>query len=260
MASYDLVLSKLNNEDFENDNSYINFYSNVCEPLYKNDYEEDYERNKLISLMKFIFEKETYLEIKKVYSINSKDIEALLYGYRYCLNEVKEKKRGNIYSILYNINNLSDFDQKFYPGADDNKEEEPYYELYNKIINHFKEKPNEGSFVCLCDIGFYHSVFSGFPGYSEINMRCPKCGNEIGAKEFYSEQKIEEKNDIKLVKEYEIVQSNGNYYRIFKDNEQIKDLKMNKDNYKKLEKLKYITLEKFKERYIRPLYSKKRKD
>ena len=48
MAAYKLILSKLNNEKFENDNTYINFYSNVCEPFYRKDDDEDNERNKLI--------------------------------------------------------------------------------------------------------------------------------------------------------------------------------------------------------------------
>ena len=56
--------------------------------------------------MKFIFEKEKYLEIKKKYEINSEDIKTLLYGYRYCLNEVEDKEQGKyIYSYLYNRNN-----------------------------------------------------------------------------------------------------------------------------------------------------------
>ena len=258
MAAYKLILSKLNNEKFENDNTYINFYSNICEPLYRKDDDEDNERNKLISLMKFLFEKETYEEIKKEYSINSEDIEVLLYGYRYCLNEIKGKEGDYIYSYLYNRSNLSDFDQKFYPGNDNNKDE-PYYELYNKIINHFKEKPDEGCYVCLCDKGYYHSVSSGFPDFSEINMKCPNCLNEIGAKEFYIKE-IDEKDENKviLIKKYEMVKSNSNYYRIFKNDEQIKDLKRIKDFYSKFEQLNFMTVEQFKEQYIRLLYNKEK--
>ena len=128
MEAYKLILSKLNNEDFENDNSYTNFYLNVCESLYKKDGDEVNKSNKLMTLMKYLFDKETYQEIKKEYSINSEDIDALLYGYRYCLNEVKGKEGEYIYSYLCNRNNFNDFDQKFYPGNDTNKDE-PYYEL-----------------------------------------------------------------------------------------------------------------------------------
>ena len=41
--------------------------------------------------------------------------------------------------------------------------DEPYYELYNRIIKHFEENPDDGCYVCLCKKGFYHSVPSGFP-------------------------------------------------------------------------------------------------
>ena len=253
MAAYKLILLKLKKEDFENDNSYINFYPNVCEPLYRKD---DKESNKLITMMKIFFDKETYLKIKNQYSINSEDIESLLYGYRYCLNEVKDKEGDYIYSYLYNRTNLSYFDKKFYPGSDNNKDE-PYYELYNKLVNHFKEKPDEGCYVCLCDKGYYHSVTSGFPGFSETDMTCPNCGSEIGAKEIYKEEMDEEdENKVINYKIYEMVTSNNNYYRIFKDDEQIKDLKRMKEYYQKFEKMNYMTLEEFKEKYIRPLYNK----
>jgi len=254
LSANKLILSKLNNENFENDISYTNFYKNVCEPLFMKDEGE----NKLISLLKFIFEKDSYIDIKKEYKINSEDIEQLLYGYRYCLNEVNLKEGNYIYSYLYNRSNLSDFDQKFYPGNDNNKDA-PYYELYNKIINHFKENPDEGCFVCLCDKGFYHCVPSGFPGIKETNMKCPKCKNEIGAKEFYIKEKDEnDPNKEMLIKKYETTENNTNYYRIFKDNEQIKDLKRMKDYFSKFERLKYMTVEEFKERYIRPLYRKEK--
>ena len=147
--------------------------------------------------MKFLFEKTAFQDMKKEYKIKSEDIEALLYGYRYCLNEVKDKEGNYIYSYLYSRSNLNDFDQKFYPGNDNNKDK-PYYELYNKIINHFKEKPDEGCYVCLCDKGFYHSVPSGFPDFKEINMKCPNCKTEIGAKEFYKEER-DEKDENKVI-------------------------------------------------------------
>ena len=91
-------------------------------------------------------------------------------------------------------------------------------------------------------------------------MRCDKYQNEIGAREYYRNETIEEKDEIKVinVKVYEIVQNNDNYYRIFKDNQEINDLKRMKEHYKNFEKMKYMTLEQFKEQYIRPLYSKEK--
>jgi len=247
MASYKLILSNLNKDYFKDDISYTNFYKNVCEPLFG-------KNKKLIKLMQLFFEKEKYLEIKKEF--NSKEIEALLYGYRYCLNEVKDEEQDYIYSYLYNINN-TDFNEYFYPGYDN--KEESYYELYNKIINHFKETPDEGCFVCLCNKGYYHSVKLGFPGYSEINMKCPKCLKEIGAKEIYDKE-IDQNNPdkIKYIKAYHIIKSNNNYFRIFKDDEEIRNLKLDKDNNKMFENLKYMTLKTFEEEYILTLYEKEK--
>ena len=259
-AAYQFILSKLNDEDFEDDNSYTNFYENVCKPLYLNeDYDE--EENKLISLMKIFFEKETYLKFKEKYEIKPEDIEALLYGYRYCLNEVKSLKNRDedyIYSYLYNKDKLDDFDKKFYPGNDNNKNE-PYYELYSRIVKQLQENPDDGCYVCLCDKGYCHSVSGGFVGINEINMVCPKCNREIGSKEFYTKERDKKDENKKIIiKVYKMVTSNKNYYRIFKDSEQIDDLKRNKEHYEKFENMKYMTVEEFKKKYIEPLYKKEK--
>lgn len=259
-ASYQLILSKLDDEDFEDDNSYTNFYENVCKPLFENE-DIDEDDNKLISLMKIIFEKETYKKFKEYYEINTEDIESLLYGYRFCLNEVKSLKNRDedyIYSYLYNKDKLDDFDKKYYPGNDNNKDE-PYYELYNRIIKHFEEYPDDGCYVCLYNKGYYHSVSGGFVGINEINTVCQKCNREIGSKEFYTEETDEKDEHKKInIKYYKIITSNNNYFRIFKDSEQIDDLKRNTEHYKKFENMKYMTVEEFKKRCIEPLYKKER--
>ena len=256
MAAYKLVLSKLKNKDLENDESYINFFSNVCEPIFKNDCSDNSdESNQLFTILKYFFDKDTYLKIKEEESIDSEDIDALLYGYRYCLNEVKSKGGDFIYSYLYDINNRSSFDKKFYPGGDNNNE--PYYDLYNKIVNHFNEKPDEGCYVCLCDKGYYHSVTSGFPGVSQLNMKCELCGAEIGAKESYREE-IDEKDGNKVynIMVYDIITSNSHYYRIFKDEQEIKDSKIYYRE--KFENMNYMTLQEFRDNYIKPLYLKEK--
>lgn len=64
--------------------------------------------------MKIFFEKETYKKFKEDYEINPEDVEALLYGYRFCLNEVKSLKNRDedyIYSYLYNKDKSDDFDK-----------------------------------------------------------------------------------------------------------------------------------------------------
>ena len=41
------------------------------------------------------------------------------------------------------------------------------HELYNKIEEHFIQKPNERCYVCLCEKGYRHSIPLGFPRISE---------------------------------------------------------------------------------------------
>ena len=254
MAAYNLILSKLKGKKFETNEIYINFYNNVCEPLFKKDDEEE-ESNKLLILIQFLFEKQKYLEIKKTYKINREEIDVLLYGYRYCLNEISEEyndKEDYIYLSLYDQYKLDYLDKYFYPGSD-TKEEEPYYELYNKIENHFKEKPNQGCYVCLCEKGYYHSVPSGFPSYSETNIKCPNCNKDIGAKEKNIEEKDEKENKTKLIKIYETI-NRDNYFRIFKDKDSIYKSEKIKDKYNKLNEINYMTKEEFKQNYIKQLY------
>ena len=141
--------------------------------------------------------------------------------------------------------------EKFYPGSD--TKDEPYYELYSNIIYHFKEKPNEGCYVCLCNKGFYHSVPSGFPDYPEINMKCLNCSKEIGAVYIKNEEESENENtfSISIVKR-------DNYFRIFKDNEELEALKRNRDKYDKLDEINYMTLNEFKEKYILKLLNREK--
>ena len=90
-------------------------------------------------------------------------------------------------------------------------------------------------------------------------MKCEKFGKEIGAKESYIKE-INEKDENKIIyiKEYEMIKSNNNYFRIFKDNEEIKKLKLDRDKLKKFEKLNFMTIEDFKKKYILPLYKKEK--
>ena len=256
-AAYNLILSKLNDKDFLEDDIYTNFYNNICQPLYKNS-----DEDKLLILLEFLFDKKKYLQIKEAYQINPDDIKAILFGYRYCLNEISEKyedKNDYIYAVLYDNNeNLNYIHKYFYPGSDI-KEEEPYYELYNKIENHFKEKPNQGCYICLCNKGYYHSVPFGFPGYSETNIKCPNCGKEIGAKEKFVEQKYENRNTIKLLKIYETI-NRAKYFRIFNNKEEINKVERNKYKYNKLKEIEnnYMTKDEFKRKYIQPLYDKEK--
>ena len=234
IASYNSILSHLKRKEFEKSDVFDNFYKNICKPLF--------EKDKLSNIIQLFYNPREYEKIKNDFGIDSINIEAILYGYRFCLNELSDENKDGIYYPLYTKENINYLTEKFYPGSD--TRDEPYYELYSKIINHFKERKNEGCYVCLCNKGFYHSVSSGFPDIQEKNRKCPNCSKDIGIL-------YKEKN---LAKKYEIVKRDK-YFRIFKDNEEIETLKKNKDKRKKLEEINYMTLNEFKEKYIQKLFN-----
>ena len=84
-------------------------------------------------------------------------------------------------------------------------------------------------------------VPSGFPGELEKNIKCPKCSKVIGTREIGKE----------LGKKLEIVKRDK-YYRIFKDNEEKEALP--KEKKMKLNEINYLTLDEFKENYIKKLF------
>ena len=210
VISYNFILSDLKRNNYASDIN-NNFYNNVCKILFS----KSSLKAKAIELF---YNPKSYEEIKNNYNINSDNITEILYGYRYILNELSsENKNGIYYPIYSDINLLKD---KFYPGNDSE-----YNKEFSKIINHFKSKPNEGCYICLCKDFYYHSIPSGFPSSKEKDMKCPKCKKPFGVKR-------------------------DDYYRIFKDDEEIRALKRDKDKKKEIEKINYLTLEKFTEKYI----------
>jgi len=156
-----------------------------------------------------------------------------------CLNEIEDENK--IYSSLFDKNKISYLTEKCYPGS--NPKDEPKYELFYRIINHFKEKPNEGCYICLCEKGFYHSVLSGFPGDNEKNMCCPNCKQPIGV--IYEETE--------LGRECKIV-NRKDYMRILKDEEEINQISEDEQKYKKLQQINNMTLQDFKTKYIDILF------
>jgi len=224
IISYNLLLSNL---EKENSDSKANFFKNICVPLFKKNNEL------LFKAIQLFYDPKKYEKIKTKYDINSNNIKAILFGYRYCLNELSSQKEKGIYYPLYTDDYLTYLKEQFYPGNDSK-----FNYVYSKIIDHFMTKPNEGCYVCLCRAGgYYHSVKSGFPESSELNMKCQKCNKNIGAenKNFFS-------SGIEIVKR-------DDYYRIFKDEDEIKEIN-NKELKKKLKQVNYMTIEEFKNKYI----------
>ena len=246
IASCNMILLLLKNKDFENSDIYKNFYKNICKPLYEN--------NKFSNLIQILFNPDKYKEVKEKYNINSMNIEAILYGFRFCINELLadeiDEDNDYIYSSLYDRTKIGYLAEKYYPGSD--TKDEPYFELFSKIYNHFEVKPKEGCYVCLCRRGFYHSVPSGFPGIKENNMTCPYCEKEIGSKKT---DIFDGEKEVKTV--YQIVKRDG-YVRIFKNEEEIESLKKNKDKSEKIHNINYMTLKMFEKQYMKRLYEKEK--
>jgi len=227
VASYNLTLSNL---QMENSNINKDFYDNICEPLFK-------KEQLLLKAIKLFYEPKKYNEIKNNFGITSNNIKALLFGYRFCLNEIASKNENGIYYPLYDSANHKYLIEKLYPGNDTKRNI-----IYSNIINHFRSKPDEGCYVCLCkNGGYYHSVPSGFPGSGELNMKCPKCNEPIGSYE--TEFLNDIRTGITIVKR-------ENYYRIFKDEKEIEEIKKDKEKKNKMKEINYLILEQFKEKYI----------
>ena len=222
VASYNSILANLLSKSTDIKE---NFFKNVCNPLFNGE-------NLIINAIELFYNPHKFDEIKNIHKIDSSNIKPLLYGYRYCLNELSAKNTSGIYYSLYDKNKLSILRDKFYPGNDTK-----FNLVYFQVINHFKTKPEAGCYVCLCETSFYHSVLSGFPGKDDIlfnNMSCPYCNENIGTY----------KN--KIVKR-------DKYFRIFKDEAEI--AKINKN---KLKEINYMTLKYFKENYMEKSYQKEK--
>ena len=102
VASSNLILLHLKGEEFKNSEIYLKFYENICKPLY--------DKNKYSTLIQTLFNPKIYVDIKERYHLNSNYIEAILYGYRYCLNELLSDEidddndnndKDYLYLILY---------------------------------------------------------------------------------------------------------------------------------------------------------------
>jgi hypothetical protein len=141
-STSNLILSCLKFKDFEKSATYINFYKNVCIPLFKS-------KNTIFPAIQFLYCPEKFIKLKEKYNITPESLEILLFSYRYCLNLLYKNKKGNTYSFLYNKNNINDINKYYYPGND--IRDISIYNLYSQIKKHsLNNKSNIGCYVCLC--------------------------------------------------------------------------------------------------------------
>ena len=217
MSSFNLILSNSQLQKLSNNK---NFFNNVCKPLFK-------EKKLLIKAIELFYNPEKFEDIKKKYDINSNNVMPFLFGYRFCLNTIFSENDRGIYYSLYDGDKTNYLREKFYPGND-----VKVNLVYSKILEHFKTKPKEGCYVCLCKDWYYHSIPSGFPTKKELNMNCPRCSMNIG---------METVN--KIVKR-------NKYFRIFKNDEEIEQIRKKKSLRDQLEQINYLTLEQFKKKFV----------
>ena len=218
------ILSRLKQKNFVNEAVYKNFFDNVCTPLFKNN-------DKIFSAIKLLYEPKKYINLQKVLGITSDNLNIILHSYRYFINELYSNSQNSVYSVFYGRRlDQSKINNSLYPGND--IKNNPIYSLYSKIIDHFNNIPNQGCFVCLCkEGGCYQSIQGGIPSEKYLDLKCKKCGQNIGAfmneRGFYAPIKRE------------------NYYRILRTEEEAQY-----DEEKNGEKYNSMSLEDFRTNYI----------
>ena len=170
-ASSNLILSNLKIKDFYKSEIYVNLYKNVCCPLFNSS-------SMLFKAIRLFYDPEKYSKMidAKEFQINNESLKPLLYSYRYFLNEIASDLKDNIFSPIYSKeNNIKKF---YFPGNDIRNL--PIYEIYNKILNHFNEKPRQACFICMCDEGYYYSTRDEEPNAKDLNAKCQKCKKPMG--------------------------------------------------------------------------------
>ena len=220
-SSSNLILSRLKNKQFIESSLYQNFFKNVCEPLFK-------KEGNLLSALEILYCPKKYKELEKYLENNPNNLNIILHSYRFFINEFYHRSQNNTYSLIYarhvDINKLKN---NYYPGND--IKNLPIYSLYQKILNHFKNLPSQGCFVCLCSEGGCYNSIKDEKSYNNyLYLICPNCKKNIGT------YRDEEGNILPVKRD--------NYYRIFKTKNEIdedEDINYN-----------YIFLDEFERKYI----------
>ena len=226
-ASSNLILINLIKKGFDKKEIYINFYNNVCKKLFNSP--------SLLKAIKLFYESSKYTEIKEKFEINSEILKILIYSYRYCLNEINSGSKDNIYGLFYDKTKIKDINKYYYPGNDIRDNET--YNVYIKILNHFKEKPKQACFICMCKDGYYYSTRDEEPNEKDIDEICPFCELPLGS--------IKDKKRIVPVKR-------DNYFRVLTKTEF--EYKKKRD----FDKYNYMSIEDFNEKYIESLFQEEK--
>jgi len=231
-STSNLILSRLKQRQFLDSPIYNNFYKNVCIPLFKT-------KDKIHNAIKLLYDPQKFKKLKTDLGITPDNLNIILYSYRYFLNELNANHQDSVFSAFYSkYINIKKINNHFYPGNDIRNIQ--IYSIFSQVENHFKETPNQGCFVCLCNKGgYYHSVKGGVPGSKYLNLKCKSCNKEIGAFK-------NERGYIQPIKR-------ENYYRILKTKEESDiEAKRNFGNYN------CMSLDELKKNYIIKEYEKEK--
>ena len=230
-----IILSQLKQKQSIESPIYGNFYNNICVPLFKNNI-------KTFNAIKLLYDPQRFKIIEtqlckgkiteKEKNIIPENLNIILQSYRYFINEISSNSRNSIFGVFYEryIETIK-INDYYYPGND--IKDKPIYSIYSKIIQHFKNNPSEGCFVCLCkEGGFYHNIKGGIPKEKKyLDLKCTNCKEKIGAI-------INERGFLTPVKR-------NKYFRIFKTEEEADN-----DRNKNSDKYNCMSLEEFKEKHI----------
>ena len=199
--------------------------------------------SKLKKLLFLFYDHKNFNEIIKPKVIIEKEIinqplfEILLYGFRLCVNTLKNHSgddNTSLYQLFFKDNGFDSITNSFIPGID----EIEYFHLKSlyDIEQHFKKFEDDcGCYVCSC--GYYHYILpSGFPTPNLV-FNCPRCGEMLGWDPTLERMVLRE-----------------GYYRIFKDlNQKQQQLEKWKENE---DKVSTILLDEYINKIIKPYKQK----
>lgn len=218
-ASSNLILSNLTKKEFDKSETYTNFYNNICKIIFKSP--------TLLKAIKLFYDPAKFSKIKKEFEIDNDILKILIFSYRYCINELNSNTKNSIFGLFYDKNKINEINKYYYPGND--IKNIPIYDVYIKILNHFKEKPKQGCFICMCKDGYYYSTRDEEPNTKDLDVKCQFCEEPIGA--------IKDRTRIIPVKR-------DNYFRILTQEEY--EYKQKRD----FHEYDYKMINDFKEQYI----------
>ena len=183
--SINKIISNLSLQNYDTKEIYQNFSNYVKSLFNDNKFKSNDELRHLLSLF---YDSDSYfIQIKPKLINNDKNaidqklFEALLYGFRFCVNSLddnsKNKNEELLFKSIFSKNCTNIIDSSLIPGND--IKEDLHISNLETIEFHFKTYPDAcGCYVCSC--GFYYNIDPcGFPTTNRT-FKCSYCGEKCG--------------------------------------------------------------------------------